>query len=152
MQDNTVLPKPIPINQMTIMRLQGQLQLSATPKEIHGLDPNSQEQQQVKAALAKLRSFLQDSGHGSILVTNKGKGENIESYTELWIAERQLKLVQVNAANKLETTYFFETQKLSVGNSVGDIGHDLEKFANKISKIADWMAENKMDVIGGDHP
>jgi hypothetical protein len=35
---------------------------------------------------------------------------------------------------------------------MGDIGHDLEKFATKINKISDWMAEKKVDVIGGSKP
>ena len=152
MSDNSLLPKPIPINQMTLMRLQGQLQLSGTPKEVQTGEAQAKAQAAIKVALEKVRSFLQESGHSTILVTNKGKSEDPESYTELRIEERQLTLRQVSASNKLETTYFFETQKLSVGNSMGDIGHDLEKFATKINKISDWMAEKKVDVIGGNHP
>ncbi len=146
MTDSISLPKPIPINQMTLMRLQGQLQLSSTPST-----PNpTLKDGDIQAALEKVRSFLQESGHRVVVVTTQGKGEDPNVYTELRIDERQLTLRQVSAANRLETTYFFETQKLSVGNSPGDIAHDLEKFATKITKISEWIAEKKVDVIGGD--
>lgn len=154
MSDTTELPKPIPINQMTLLRLQGQLQLSTTPKvdSATRTELNVSEQQQVQDALSKVRSFLSESGHPVIIITNKDKDPANSSYVELCIEERSLTLTQANDASKLSTTYYFETQKLRVGNSPGNMGQDLEKFANKISKISDWMAEKKMDVIGKDKP
>jgi len=132
---------------MTLLRLQGQLQLSAT-ESAPPIDPYSSEQRQLQSALDKVRSFLKESGHPVIMITNKGKDSRTPNYVELCIEERSLTLTQANDASKLTSTYYFETQKLRVGNSPGNMGQDLEKFASKISKIADLMGENKIDVIG----
>ena len=144
------LPKAIPISMMNIIRLQGQLQLEpsggASPSA--AIDPNSADQSELKEFLKKLQGFLAESGQKTILISDKAKKAEGEPYFELRLQERGLQLIQANASSKLETNYFFETGKLSIGNSAGDSGQDLEKFANKIKMVSTWMAENKADTVG----
>ena len=144
------LPRPVPIDQMQLFRLQGRLQLQTLQSLSKGSaqELDTKEKARFSEALNQVRHSLKESGQKAILITNKGKGEDPSSYFELWIREKELKLSQVNPSAKFETVYSFETQTLTVGNSPTTNHQDLEKFANKIMQISTDMLEDKADVMG----
>jgi hypothetical protein len=145
-----ILPKAIPIDMMQLKRLQGSLQLtpSVTTTPESG---NAESNDATKTALLNIKEILKESGKQQILVTDKDKFPDTDSYSELTIQHSGIKLVQANSSNKVETTYSFETSELKVGGLPGNSGEDLDKFARSIKKIATLINENKVDVIGKDN-
>jgi len=141
------LPKAIPIDMLQIVRLQGALQLAATPVAASGnIAPNDDA---LKSAFLEVRTFLENTHKNALLVTDKGKTDNPEDYFELHIQSDCLRLFQMHVSTKVETCYRFDTGTLTITGREGVSVDDLGAFALRVKRISTMIAENKASIEEG---